>query len=139
MSLISTAVASMPHGSVPLVDDLADHGVEALALRQQLIELGLADHTAECGLCELAGREQVVLDLDERFDRVGDPKIHDRVDLDRHVVPGDHILWRDVHGHDAQRNSDHSLDAEGQQEDQTGSLRTGQPAQPEDDAAFIFA
>ena len=48
------------------VDDLLQRGVELLALRQQLVELRLAEHGAQRRLRQLRGRVQVVLDLDDR-------------------------------------------------------------------------
>ena len=50
-----------------LVEDALDVGVELVALGQHLVELVLAEHRAQRGLRELAGRLLEVLDLDDRL------------------------------------------------------------------------
>ena len=54
----------MPHWSVCLVEDALDVPVEPLPLREQLVELVLAEHRAQRGLGELAGGFHVLLHVD---------------------------------------------------------------------------
>ena len=53
-----------------LVDDLLQHGGQALALGEQLVEVGLAQDAAQRGLGHLAGGVEVVLDLHDGLHRV---------------------------------------------------------------------
>jgi hypothetical protein len=68
------------------------------------------------------GGEQVVLDLDDRPDRVDDPRVDDGVDLHGDVVLGDHVLGRHVHGDHLQVDLADAVDAERQHEDQARAL-----------------
>ena len=81
-----------------LVDDLLQLFVESLALGEQLVELGLAEHRAQRRLRDLRGGDEEVFDLDDRFLGVDDAEVGDRVDAGRDVVAGDHLLRRDVEG-----------------------------------------
>ena len=72
-----------------LVDGLLDRLVELLALGQQRVELGLAEHRAQRRLRDLRRRLQEALDLDRRARRVDHAEVADRVDLGRHVVARD--------------------------------------------------
>src|SRR5690606_15190112 len=74
----------------------------------------------------------------DRPDRVADPEVDHGVHLDRDVVPRDHVLRRDVESDDPQRDLDHSVDAEGDQEDQPRTLRALESAEPKDDAALVL-
>ena len=121
-----------------LVDDLLQLFVEPLALGEQLVELGLAEHRAQRGLGDLRGGEQEVFDLDDRLGRVDHAEVGDRVDAGRHVVAGDHLLRRDVERHRAQVDLDHPVD-ERDQQDQPRALLGDQAAEPEDHAAFVLA
>ena len=50
----------------------------------------MIDRSDVCATC--ADGEQVVLDVDDRRDRVDDPEVDDRVDPDGDVVAGDAVL-----------------------------------------------
>ena len=77
-----------------LVEDVLDVGVQLVALGQHLVELVLAEHRAQRGLRQLAGRLQIVLDLDDRPLRVDHAEVEHGVDLHRDVVARDHVLAR---------------------------------------------
>ena len=51
------------------VDDLLELPVDLVALREQVVELHLAEHRAQRGLGELAGGEEEVGDLEEGLAR----------------------------------------------------------------------
>jgi len=80
----------------------------------------------------------VVLDLDDRLLRIQHAVIHDRVDLHRDVIAGDHILGRHVEYQCAQIDPYHLLDARNHQ-DQPWSLDLPEAAEHEHHAAFVFA
>ena len=110
-----------------VVDDLLQVLVEALALGQQRVELGLAEHRAQRRLRDLRGRGQHVLDLDDRPGRVDDAEVGDRGDARGHVVAGDDVLRRDLQRDRAQAHADHAVDA-GQQQDQARPALARSPA-----------
>ena len=103
-----------------------------------LVELVLAEHRAQRGLRELAGRVEVVLDLDDRVLRIDDAEVDHRVDLDRDVVARDHVLGRHVHHDDAQVDAHHLLDA-GDEDDQARALDLPEAAELEHHAALVLA
>src|SRR3954452_21156538 len=121
-----------------LVDDLLELVVELLALGEQRVEVGLAEHRAQRGLGDLRGRLEEALDLHDGAVRVDDAEVDDGVDAGRDVVARDDVLRRDVERHRAQRDADHAIDRGGQ-EDQPGTLGLHHPAEPEDDGALVFA
>ena len=96
-----------------LVDDLLQALVELLALGQQRVEVGPAEHRAQRGLGDLRRGVPDPLDLDHRLDRVDHAEVGDRVDLGRHVVARDHVLGRDLEGDRAQVDADHAVDDAG--------------------------
>ena len=85
-----------------LVDDLLELGVDPLALRQQGVELGLAEHRAQRRLGDLRGGEEEVLDLGHRLFGIDHPEVGDGVHPHRDVVLGDHLLRRHVERDGAQ-------------------------------------
>ena len=96
MSLISTRSMLTPQSSV---------GASMTALSSPLMASRSASNVSRsarpiterievCG--DLRGGPQVVVDVHDRADRVADPEVHDGVDADRHVVPGDRVLRRHV-------------------------------------------
>jgi hypothetical protein len=70
-----------------LVDDLLEVLVEALALRQQLVELGAPEHRAQGGLRYLRGGWRERLDLRDRRGGVDDPEVADGRDPGRGRYP----------------------------------------------------
>ena len=80
----------------PLVGDslhlLLHIGVDALAFRERLVEGHRADHRPQGGACECIDRHVEVRDAEERLPGVDDLREDGRVDVDHHVVLGDHIL-----------------------------------------------
>ena len=78
----------LDHVTHPLVDRVA--GTE------RLIELHLADDVAERRARERLERKRQILDGVCRLLRIGDAIIDHRVDVDGHVVFGDHRLAREV-------------------------------------------
>src|SRR4051812_46345201 len=121
-----------------LVDDLLEGLVEALALGEQHVEVGLAEHGAQRGLRDLRRRGAVALDLDDRPDRVDDLEVRDRVDLRRDVVAGDEVLRGDVERDRAQVDAHHAVDA-GDELDDARPLLAEQAAEAEDDRALVLA
>ena len=75
--------------------------VEVLALGQQGVELGLAEHRAQRRLGDLVDRRFDVLDRDHRPDRILHPEVRDGRDVDTDVVLGDDPLRLDRHRDDS--------------------------------------
>src|SRR6185312_7477044 len=121
-----------------LVDDLLQRLVEALALGEQHVEVGLAEHGAQRRLRDLRRRGPVALDLDHGLDRVDDAEVRDGVDLRGDVVARDQVLRRDVERDRAQVDADHAVDA-GDEEDDPRALLPEQAAEAEHDGAFVLA
>ena len=114
------------------VEHALDVDVQLLALGEQLVELVLAEHRAQRGLRELAGRLEEVLDLDDRVLRVDDAEVDHRVHLHRDVVARDHVLRRHVEHDGAQVDAHHLLDARDDDDrapapSRAGSARAGTP------------
>src|SRR6202047_3066612 len=109
MSLISTAVTCVPHGSVCrsmkfLICSLM------LAVRKKLIEAETSDDIAHGSLTDLIDRVVYVLNHDHRFFRIGNMIVSDRRDVDRDVILGNDCLRGDLHCDGAQRYAHHLLD-----------------------------
>ncbi len=83
------------------IDDLLQLLVDRLALRQQVVQRGLAEHAAERGLRDLEGGADVVEHLQHGLPGAHNAEVDDGVHLHRHVVLGDRLLARHVHRHDA--------------------------------------
>src|SRR5439155_3162079 len=105
---------------------------------QKAIELVLAEHRAQRRLRKLARGGEKVHHLDHGPLWIHDPEIDHGVDLDRHVVPGDDILWRHVEHDDAQVDLDHLLHERNEKE-QTRSLDPPEAAELEHDAPLVLA
>ena len=121
-----------------LVDDPLQDRVDLLALGEELVEGVLAEHGSQRCLCDLRGRNDEVLDLDDRRFRVDDPEVGDGVDAGGNVVLGDDLLWGDVERDRAQVDLDDPVD-DRDQEDDAGAFRVEQAAESEDDAALVLA
>ena len=114
------------------VEDGLDVDVQLVALGEHLVELVLAEHRAQRGLRELAGRLEEVRHLDDRELRVDDAEIDHRVDLHRDVVARDHVLAAARRAPRAQVHAHHLLDARHDDDqarplDAAGSARAGTP------------
>jgi hypothetical protein len=121
-----------------LVDDVLERLVELLALGQQHVEVRLAEHRAQRGLCDLRGGQEIALDLDDRAGCVDHAEVADRVHPGGHVVARDQVLRRDVQRDGAEIDSHHPVDG-GDQQDQPGALHAEQATEPEDDGALVLA
>ena len=114
----STAfTATWRHLHAPGVGVLVDHLLQtrrqALALGEQLVEVGLAQDAAQRRLRLLARGVEVVLDLDDRLQRVHHAEVDDRVHLHADVVARDHVLGRHVEHDRAQAHAHHAVDGPG--------------------------
>ncbi len=129
-----------------LIDDPRQLLVDFLTRGQEIVQLLLAQHAAQRRLRHLRGRVEVVLHADHRLVRVEHTEEDDGVDLDRHVVLGDDILRRHVHGDGAEADLDH-LVHEGDQEEEPGPRAVaagiddgaGLSAEPKDDRPLVLA
>src|SRR5262249_17470775 len=121
-----------------LVEHVLDIGVELVALCQHLVEIVLAQDPAQRRLRELAGRRQIVADLDHRALGIDDPEVEHGVDLHRDIVARNDVLrGHFVHYHwqiDA-----HHLLHERDKKKKSWSLGAGVASQREHHAAFVFA
>ena len=108
-------------------------------MRQQLVQLHLAQHAAQRGQCKLLRLVLVVGHLHHGQPRVDDAQEDHRVHLQRNVVPRDHILRRHVEGDLPQIHPHHAVQRRKHQNDARALGLGQQAAQPEDDAALILA
>ena len=109
-----------------------------VALGEQVVQRGLAEDAAQGGLRDERSRLPEVLDLDHGGDRVHDAEIDDRIHGGGHVVAGHDLLLGDVDGDDAQVHLDHAVH-DRDEDDQARPFGAEQFAEPEDDAALVFA
>src|SRR5262249_9627658 len=93
-----------------LVEDDLELGVHLFPLRENLVELELADDAAQGGLRQLRGGVLIVLHLRQREIGVDDPEVTNRVHFYRDVVAGDDVLRRNVQRFDAQRDAVEAFD-----------------------------
>jgi hypothetical protein len=106
---------------------------------EQPVEFDLAKHGTQCGLRKLRGLVDVVGDLDDGPGGVETRKRDDRIDLQRDVVAGDDVLRRNFEDFLAERDPDDLIER-AKDEDDTRPFGLRQHlAEPEDDAALIFA
>src|SRR5439155_1317333 len=82
--------------------------------------------------------EKIVLDLADRAVRLQHAEVEHRVDLDRNVVAGDHVLRRNVHRDGAEIDPHELLDERYNVRD-AGAARLDHAAEAEDDGALVFA
>ena len=120
-----------------LVQNGLDVRIQALPLRQHIVQFMLSQHRPQGGLGQLAGRFQEVLDLDDGALGIHHPEINHRVHLHRYVVPGDDILGGHVHHHGAQVHPHHLLQYR-YDYDQAGALDLVEAAQHENYPALIL-
>jgi len=120
------------------VENLLYVEVELFPLGEHIVQLVFAQYRTQGGLRQLAGGHQVILHLNDGFFRVHDPKVQHRIDLDRDIVTGDHILLRHIHGDHPQINPHHLLDT-GDNDNQARTLHLPEAAQQENHAALVFA
>jgi hypothetical protein len=99
----------------------------------------LAEHRAQGCLRDLGGRGHEVLDVHDRGLGIDDAEVGDRVDARGDVVLRDHFLRRDVEGDGAEVDLDDPVDDRDQEDDPGAFRRLEQPAEAEDDAAFVLA
>ncbi|MPN31717.1 hypothetical protein SDC9_179191 [bioreactor metagenome] len=98
----------------------------------------LAGHRTQHGLGQLAGGVEVILHLDDGLGRIDHAQIDHGTDLDRHVVPGNHILGRHLQHNGAQIDPHHLLD--GRDDDhQPRPLHLPETAQGEHHAPLVLA
>ena len=112
-------------------------GIDLLPFSQEIVQLGLAADAAQGGLGELRGSKEIVLDLDRRSVGIDHAKIEHSVHLDRHVVAGNHVLRRDVHGDCAQVYPDHALH-HWNHVNETWPAVGHQPSETKNDGPFIL-
>ena len=98
------------------VEHLLDVDVQLLALGQQLIQFMFTEHGAQRGLRQLAGGGEEIFDLDDGLLRIEHAEIQHRVNLNRNVVAGNHILRRHIENHGAQVDPNHLLHHRNQQD-----------------------
>src|SRR5947209_3943609 len=110
MSLISTAVTCVPHGSVCRSMTFLIWSVDARGVRKKLIEAEPSNDIAHSSLTDLIDRIVDVLNHDHRSFRIGNMIVSDRRDVDRDVILGDDFLRGDLHRDCAQRYAHHLLD-----------------------------
>src|ERR1039457_2665319 len=120
------------------VKRLLDVDVEPLPLGEHVVQFVFTQNRTQRGLRQLAGCEKVVLHLDNRLLRVDHAEIHHRVNLDRNVVPGNHVLARHIHDHRAQTHFDHLLDA-GNNQHQPRAFYLPKPPEHKHHATIVFA
>ncbi len=120
-----------------VVDDLSQTLVELIALGQQGVEIGAAEHGAQGGLGDLGGGDRVILHLGDGPARVDHAEVGHRVDPHGDVVAGDQLLRGDGEGDGAQINPDHAVHQR-DQADGAGSTQGQQPTEAKNHTALVF-
>src|SRR5439155_17960936 len=120
------------------VDDLLQLLVDRLALREQVIQGGLAEYTAQRRLRHQRSGFEKVLHFHDGGLRIDHAKINNRIDRHRHVVTRHYLLPFDADGDDAQIHSDHAIDNR-DEKNQTRPFRAEQFSEAKNHAAFILA
>src|SRR5438874_1772366 len=111
---------------------------QVLTLREELVELDLAEDVPQSGLGEQIRRLDVVLDLRHGLQRIVHAVVDHRIDLDGHVVPAHDALTRHIEGDDPQVDEDPTVEDRDDHR-QAGSLRLAQEAtESEDHEPFVF-
>ncbi len=121
-----------------LVEFLAKHGVDVLALRQDIVQHNIADDRAQRRRRDALRRGGKVADLDHAGDRIDDLPVNQKVDRDVRVVFGDRRLVRHLQELLAQVDPVRILD-ERNQEDQSWPALPHALAKPENDEALVLA
>src|SRR5206468_138317 len=121
-----------------VVEEDLDPLAQVLALREELVELDLAEDVPQSGLGEQIRRLDVVLDLGDGLERIVHAVVDHRVDLDGHVVSAHDALTRHIEGDEPQVDEDPTVEDRDDHR-QAGSLRLAQEAtEPEDHEPFVF-
>src|SRR5207245_633770 len=107
-------------------------------MREQLIQLNLAEDRAKGRLRELRSLVSIVEYYDHGAPRRDHPKKHDGVHLQRDVVARDDVLRRNFECLLAQGYSHDFIDRREDQEDARPLRLRKQPAEAEDDAPLVF-
>ena len=137
MSLISTAVTCVPHGSVCLSMTFLICSLMPAVSDKQLVEAEAADDIAHGGLADLIDRIVDVLDHDHRILGIGDMIIGNRRDIDRDVVLGDDLLRGNLHRDGAQRDTHHLLERKEDERD-PGSANAFEFSKKKYDSALVL-
>jgi hypothetical protein len=122
-----------------LVEDGLEPHVELLALREEVIQLDLAQHGAERRLRRLFHGEPGILDLDDGLGGADDGEVDHGIHFQRDVVPRDDVLRPDLPGHDAQGYPDEGVDGSDDEHEARPPLAAEQSAQAKDDHAIVLA
>src|SRR5207237_4230110 len=115
-----------------------DARVERVAVREQLIELDLAEDGAKRRLRELRSLVAVVEHFDDGAARLDDAQEDDRVHLQRDVVARDDVLRRHFERFLPQRNADYSIDRREDQKNPWPFRFRQQAAETKDDATLVL-
>src|SRR6266481_2920549 len=120
------------------VDNLLQLLVDGFALRQQVIEWGLAEDAAQRGLGDKRSGLKKILHLHDSGLRIDHAEIDDGIDRDRHVVTRHHFLSLDVDGDDAQIHSHHAID-DRNEKNQSRPFGAEQLAETENHPALVLS
>ena len=104
---------------------------------QQFVQFRLTADAAQGGLGQLGDGVNVFFHLHDGLDGIDHPEVDHGIDLDRHIVPGDHVLGIHIHGHQPHAHLDH-LVHDGNEDDQPRPLGLDHPAEAENDPPFVF-
>src|SRR5262249_25905927 len=116
-------------------DMVLDRLGDLLPLGQELIERHLADDIAQRGLRVLSDHVTIVLDHDDRFGGVIDPKEEHTVDRDRYVISSDDLLLRNIYGQHAGINHLDLID-QGKDAEEPRPLHAMELSEAKDDGFF---
>ncbi len=120
-----------------LVNDVPQPLIDPVAMGQELIEVRLAQHTPQRGQGQLLGGQGVFLNLHDRAFWIHHVKVHHRVHVDGHVVPGDDLLGFQDHRSGAQVNLDQVVNP-GQDQVEAWFSDTDELAKAEQHAALVL-
>ncbi len=127
-----------PPGFGLAIDDFLQLLVDDIALREQVIQRGLAEHAAQRRLRHQRGGFEKVLHLHDGGLRIDDAEINNRIDRHWHVVTRHDLLLLDTDGDDAQIHPHHFINYR-DEKNQSRPFGAQQFSQTKNHAALVFA
>src|SRR5690554_2682885 len=119
------------------IQNLLDIRVELVPFGEHFVQVVLAEHRAQCGLCQLTGRLGKILDLNDRPLRIYHAIVENGVDPHGHVVLGYDVLGGNIQRNHPKIYPYHLLDS-GKNEDQAGALDALEATEKEHDPALVL-
>src|SRR5262249_47770147 len=121
-----------------LVQNALDAGVQFVAMRQELVEVDLAEDGAQRRLGELLGLPIVILYADNSLRGVQNLPVDDGIYLQGDVIASDDVLGRDLQGLLAEIDAHHLLDRSKNKDQSRSAIGRAQSSQAEQHSALVL-